>query len=237
MIYARQTNHKKTIRYHPVCDLMNLLCIPGAQRLLNTVQHKATHGDPESVISDIDHFCKHSEQAMNVGDEKGSILDLVLSEVYPSTALELGTHCGYSGVRIVHLLRPGTRLITVELNPAYASIARQVIAHAGLQDKITLEVGSSSDLIPKMKDHFGITLNLVFLDHWQDRYLPDIKLLENCGLLREGSVLLADGITCPGTPDYLDCVRNSPHYESHYHQSHLEYTRAEDGLEKSVFLR
>uniref|UniRef100_A0AAY5EUV9 catechol O-methyltransferase n=1 Tax=Electrophorus electricus TaxID=8005 RepID=A0AAY5EUV9_ELEEL len=136
LIYARQTNHKKTIRYHPVCDLMNLLCIPGAQRLLNTVQHKATHGDPESVISDIDHFCKHSEQAMNVGDEKGSILDLVLSEVYPSTALELGTHCGYSGVRIVHLLRPGTRLITVELNPAYASIAQQVIAHAGLQDKV-----------------------------------------------------------------------------------------------------
>ncbi|KAA0714353.1 Catechol O-methyltransferase [Triplophysa tibetana] len=165
------------------------------------------------------------------------ILDSVVSEVNPSTALELGTYCGYSTVRIARLLSPGSKLITVEFNPAYAAIARQIIAHAGLQNKVTLVEGGSGDLIPKIKKQFGITsLDFVFLDHWKDRYLPDIKLLEDCGLLKKGSVLLADNVICPGTPEYLEYVRNSPRYKSQYFKSYLEYTKAEDGLEKSVFL-
>lgn len=39
--------------------------------------------------------------------------------------------------------------------------------------------GQSADLIPKMADMFGIkTFDLIFIDHWKDRYLPDLKLLE-----------------------------------------------------------
>ncbi|KAG5838881.1 hypothetical protein ANANG_G00228360 [Anguilla anguilla] len=155
----------------------------------------------------------------------------------PGSALELGTYCGYSTVRIARLLPPGALLITLEFNPAYAAVARQVIAWAGLQDKVRLVEGPSGDLIPQMKELFGVqTFDFVFLDHWKDRYLPDAKLLEECGLLRKGSVLLADNVICPGTPEYLEYVRNSPRYESRYFRSHLEYTRAEDGLEKSVFL-
>lgn len=60
--------------------------------------------------------------------------------------------------------------------------------------------------------------------------------LQDCGLLRKGTVLLADNVICPGVPDYLQYVRNSLSYKSCYFKSHLEYTKAEDGLEKSVFL-
>lgn len=39
--------------------------------------------------------------------------------------------------------------------------------------------GESADLIPKMTDMFGIqTFDFVFLDHWKDCYLPDIRLME-----------------------------------------------------------
>lgn len=207
------------------------------QRLLKAVRKRATRGDPQSVIAAIDHFCRHSEWAMNVGDEKGSILDSVVSELNPEKVLELGTYCGYSTVRIARLLPPGARLITLEFNADYAAIARQVIAWAGLEDKIQLVEGASEDWIPRMKEHFGIeTFDFVFLDHWKDRYLPDTKLMEDCGLLRKGTVLLADNVICPGVPDYLEYVRNSLSYKSCYFKSHLEYTKAEDGLEKSVFL-
>ncbi|XP_066500341.1 catechol O-methyltransferase A [Hoplias malabaricus] len=207
------------------------------QRVLKAVQTLATKGNPESVISTIDHFCKHTEWAMNVGDEKGYILDSVVTEVNPSTALELGTYCGYSAIRIARLLSPGSKLITVEFNPDYAAIAKKIIAFAGLEDKITLVEGSTGDWIPKLKDHFGIsTFDFVFLDHWKDRYVADTKLLEECSLLRKGSVLLADNVICPGAPEYLEYIRKSPRYESKYYQSHLEYTQVEDGLEKSVFL-
>lgn len=57
-------------------------------------------------------------------------------ETSPSTVLELGTYCGYSTVRITRLLPPATKLITVEMNHEYAHVARLVIQHAGLQDKV-----------------------------------------------------------------------------------------------------
>lgn len=65
---------------------------------------------------------------------------------------------------------------------------------------------------------------------------PSFCLFQECCLLRKGSVLLADNVICPGTPDYLEYVRSSRQYESQYFKSHLEYTKVEDGLEKSVFL-
>ncbi|XP_010904422.1 catechol O-methyltransferase B [Esox lucius] len=207
------------------------------QRLLKAVEGKATLGDPQSVITAIDHFCRHKEWAMNVGDEKGSILDSLVIELSPVNVLELGTYCGYSTVRIARLLPPGARFITLEFNPDYAAVARQVIGWAGLEDKVQLVEGASGDWIPRLREHFGVQMfDLVFLDHWKDQYLPDTKQLEECGLIQKGTVLLADNVICPGTPDYLKYVRNSPHYDSRYYRSHLEYTKVEDGLEKSVFL-
>lgn len=50
--------------------------------------------------------------------------------------------------------------------------------------QVQLVEGPSGDLIPKMKEQFGITtFDLVFLDHWKDRYLPDTKLLEASSFL------------------------------------------------------
>uniref|UniRef100_A0A673BDD8 catechol O-methyltransferase n=1 Tax=Sphaeramia orbicularis TaxID=375764 RepID=A0A673BDD8_9TELE len=207
------------------------------QRLLQAVCINAVRGNPDSVIAAIDHFCQNQEWAMNVGDEKGAILDSVVMETSPSTVLELGTYCGYSAVRIMRLLPPATRFITLEMNPDYAAVARQVIQHAGLQDKVCLVEGKSADLIPKMADMFGIrTFDFVFFDHWKDCYLPDIRLLEDCGLLDQGSVVLADNVLCPGAPEYLDYVRSSLRFSSRFYRSHLEYTRVLDGLERSEYL-
>uniref|UniRef100_A0A8C8MJV8 catechol O-methyltransferase n=1 Tax=Oncorhynchus tshawytscha TaxID=74940 RepID=A0A8C8MJV8_ONCTS len=173
------------------------------------VQRKAAVVDPQSVITAIDHFCKHREWAMNVGEEKGSIPDSVVNEV--------------SWTR---LLPPGVSVITLEFNPDYSDTARQVIRWSGLEEKVQKVEGASGTWIPRLKEHFGAqAFDLVFLDHWKDRYLPDTKLLKECGLIQKGTVMLADNVICPGTPDNL-----------HYYRSHLEYTKAENVLGKSVFL-
>lgn len=69
----------------------------------------------------------------------GCILDSVVSEVNPTSVLELGTYCGYSTVRIARLLPPHAKLITLEFNPDFAAIARQVISWAGVEDKVKSE--------------------------------------------------------------------------------------------------
>lgn len=66
----------------------------------------------------------------------GLILDNVVKETNPNTLLELGTYCGYSTIRIARLLKPGACFFTVEFNPAYAAVAKQIIEFAGLKDKV-----------------------------------------------------------------------------------------------------
>lgn len=68
----------------------------------------------------------------------GLILDKILEEAKPSTSLELGTYCGYSAVRMARLLKPSARLLTIEFNPEFAAIAKQIIEFAGVQEKVPL---------------------------------------------------------------------------------------------------
>ncbi|KAF7240801.1 Catechol O-methyltransferase [Varanus komodoensis] len=106
------------------------------QRILNSVSYNAIRGDPESVLDCIDKYCSKNEWAMNVGDEKGLILDKIVEEIDPSIVLELGTYCGYSAIRIARLLKPKARLLTVENNAEFVPIAKEIIEIAGLSDKV-----------------------------------------------------------------------------------------------------
>ncbi|NXG33550.1 COMT methyltransferase, partial [Dromaius novaehollandiae] len=207
------------------------------QRILNFVLQNAVPGDPCSVIDTIDKYCSQKEWAMNVGKEKGLILDKTVEEIKPSVALELGTYCGYSAVRIARMLKAGARLLTVEFNPEFAAIAKQVIEFAGVQDKVNILEGPSEEIIPQLKKKYEVdTLDFVFLDHWKDRYSSDTILLQECNLLRKGSVLLADNVICPGAPEFLNYVRNNPHFQCSNYPAHLEYMAVQDAMEKAVFL-
>ncbi|XP_045391133.1 catechol O-methyltransferase [Lemur catta] len=219
----------------PFCDL--LMGDTKEQRILRHVLQHAESGNPKSVLEAIDAYCSQKEWAMNVGDKKGQIVDAVVRECRPSVLLELGAYCGYSAVLMARCLSPGARLITIELNPDYAAITQQMVEFAGLQDKVTIAVGASQDIIPQLKKKYDVdTLDMVFLDHWKDRYLPDTLLLEECGLLRKGTVLLADNVICPGAPDFLAHVRGSGRFECTHYSSYLEYIRTVDGLEKAVYM-
>ncbi|XP_045147202.1 catechol O-methyltransferase isoform X1 [Echinops telfairi] len=219
----------------PIRDL--LMGDSKEQRILRHVQQQAQPGDPQSVLAAIDAYCSQKEWAMNVGDEKGLIVDEVVREYRPTLLLELGAYCGYSAVRMARLLPPGGRLLTIEVNPAYAVITQEILNFAGLQDKVTILVGASQDIIPQLKKKYDVdTLDMVFLDHWKDRYLPDMLLLEECGLLRKGTVLLADNVILPGAPEFLAHVRSSSRFECTHYSSHLEYSKEVDGLEKAIYL-
>uniref|UniRef100_A0A8C5M4B2 Catechol O-methyltransferase n=1 Tax=Leptobrachium leishanense TaxID=445787 RepID=A0A8C5M4B2_9ANUR len=203
-------------------------------RILDHVLKNAVRGDPQSVVDSIDQYCSQKEWAMNVGDEKGLILDQIVKETDPSILLELGTYCGYSAIRIARLLKPGARLLTVEINPVHAAVAKQMVDFAGVQDKI-LE-GSTQEIIPKLKAEYRVEkLDFVFIDHFKDKYRPDTQLLEDLGLLRIGSVLVADNVVCPGSPEFLEHVRKSGRYDCTNYPAHVEYSEKLDALEKAVF--
>ena len=68
---------------------------------------------------------------INVGDEKGEILDAAIRRAAPQKLLELGTYCGYSALRTARVMPAGAHLYSLEFNADNAAIARRILDHAG----------------------------------------------------------------------------------------------------------
>lgn len=206
-------------------------------KYIEHVRKSAKNGDVTNVIDTIDKYCWNEEWHMNVGDVKGKLLDGFVEEQAPKVALELGSYLGYSGLRIARKLSDDSKLFTIEINPQSAKIAQEVYEIAGVDKKITLLQGDSGDIIKTLKTEHGIeSIDFVFIDHWKNLYKRDVLALENSGLLRKGSMLVADNVVYPGNPEYLEYVRNNPKYTSENFMSKLEYSEKDDALEKSIFL-
>ena len=57
------------------------------------VLNNATAGDADDVLAAIDRFAYQKSLLINVGDEKGALLDAAVRRADPELALELGTYC------------------------------------------------------------------------------------------------------------------------------------------------
>ena len=63
-------------------------------------------------------------------------------------AVELGTYIGYSAICQARNLPPGGKLYGVDPNAAHVRIAREIVQHAGLSDKIEIIEGVLETSIP-----------------------------------------------------------------------------------------
>lgn len=207
------------------------------RRLLAYVQANAKKGDPNDILKTIDEWCWSSQWMMNIGNIKGQILDRAVSEAQPKLAVELGGYIGYSAIRIARLMPPGSKFYTLELNAEFAEVAREMIKFAGLENVCKVFVGESSQLLKTLKDKISADhVDLFFIDHWKTLYLRDLKIIESLGLLKSGSVLVADNVIFPGAPDYLKYVRSSSAYSSQFNPATVEYSEVPDGVEVTKVL-
>jgi catechol O-methyltransferase len=196
--------------------------------------HVLAHARPrdlDDAIRVIDDFCVTRSVMMNVGDEKGEILDEAIERVSPGLLLELGTYCGYSGLRMARVMPADARFLSIEFNPANAEIARRIWAHAGVGDRLTVVVGSLGDggaTIDRLRCEFGFSdgaLDFVFVDHDKKAYLPDLERIQQERWLHPGSVVVADNVKFPGAPEYRAYMRAAEGntWRTTEHDTHLEY--------------
>ncbi|MCU1608424.1 MAG: SAM-dependent methyltransferase, partial [Pseudonocardiales bacterium] len=80
------------------------------QALADYVTTHARAGDLDDAIRVVDEFCYRKSFLINVGDEKGKILDAAVRRVRPRVLLELGTYCGYSALRMARAMPPDAHL-------------------------------------------------------------------------------------------------------------------------------
>ncbi|KAH8555539.1 S-adenosyl-L-methionine-dependent methyltransferase [Umbelopsis sp. PMI_123] len=188
------------------------------------VEHTATKGDAQSVIDTIDTFAREYRRIMIIGEDKGGKIDKVLKEHKPKVMYELGCFVGYSAVRFGSLIRQwGGKYYSFEVDAQSVEVSRKIVEHAGLSDTVEIIHGGFSDAIgPFLKDHpdHAGKVDAIFIDHWKDLYLPDIKLIESLNILHAGSVVLADNVLRPGAPEYIEHMKSQP---NKYTSELLEY--------------
>jgi len=100
----------------------------------------ARQGDIDDAIAKVDEFAYEKSLLINIGDEKGELLDAAVRRANPSLALELGTYCGYSSLRIARAA-PSAKVFSVERSAANAEVAQRIWAQAGIADRVTCVVG------------------------------------------------------------------------------------------------
>jgi catechol O-methyltransferase len=215
------------------------------EALAQHVASTARRGDLDDAIRAIDEFCYGQSIMMNVGDEKGEILDAAIRRVDPRRLLELGTYCGYSALRTARAMPEEAHLYSIEFLPANADIARRILGHAGIGDRVTVVVGTLGDggrTISALESEHGFaerSLDFVFVDHAKDAYLPDLERILERGWLRPDAVVVADNVKFPGAPAYRAYMREHEgrEWRTTEHATHVEYqTMIKDLVLESEYL-
>jgi catechol O-methyltransferase len=195
------------------------------------VAQHARAGDLDDVIRVIDEFCYERSFMINVGDEKGELLDGALRRAGPRLILELGTYCGYSALRMARAMPEGARVVSIEFNAANAAIARRIWDHAGIADQLSVVVGTLGDggkTMDALEAEHGFeqgSVGFAFLDHDKDAYLPDLQRILERGWFATGSIVVADNIKFPGVPDYRAFMTEQEGltWRTVEHETHVEY--------------
>jgi catechol O-methyltransferase len=194
------------------------------------VETQARRGDIDDVLAAVDRFAYEKALLVNVGDEKGLLLDAAVRRAAPRLVLELGTYCGYSALRIARAA-PAARVCSIEFSAANAEVARRIWAHAGVADRVTCVVGTlgdggrTLDTLASEHDFKPAGLDLMFIDHDKRAYLADLNSVLDRGWLHPGSIVVADNVRVPGAPKYRAYMREhqGSRWDTIEHKTHVEY--------------
>ena len=194
------------------------------------VEANARRGDIDDVLAAVDKFAYEKALLINVGDEKGRLLDAAVRRAEPRLTLELGTYCGYSALRIASTA-PSARICSIEFSAANAEVARRIWEHAGVADRITCVVGTLGDggrTLDALGNEHGFgpkNLDLLLIDHDKHAYLSDLNSILDRGWLHRESIVVADNILVPGVPDYRNYMREhqGTQWNTVEHKTHVEY--------------
>src|SRR5450432_889647 len=133
---------------------------------------------------------------INVSPNMGKLLYLLVKLTNAKKILELGTLAGYSTIWMAKALPDDGRLISLEIDPRHAGIARKNISRSGLSDKIEIHVGKAIDLLPVLVKENAGPFDMIFIDADKPPYTEYFEL--SLKLSRPGTLIIADNVIRDG---------------------------------------
>ncbi len=145
--------------------------------------------------------------AIDVPPLLGKFLDVMVRACGARRVLEIGTLGGYSTIWMARALPPDGRVITLELEPRHAEIARENLRAAGVLDRVEICVGRALDSLQNLHTGGSAPFDLVFID--ADKQSMPEYLEWSLKLSHPGTVIVADNVVRDGK--ILDPDTKDPH--------------------------
>jgi len=102
--------------------------------------------------------------AISVTAPQGSFLQILAQSVGARRILEVGTLGGYSTIWLARALPPGGQVITLEIDPRTAAVARANLARAGLDKVVEVRIGPALATLKTLAAEAREPFDLVFID-------------------------------------------------------------------------
>jgi predicted O-methyltransferase YrrM len=139
---------------------------------------------------------------ISVSPAQGRLLQVLARAAGARMILEIGTLGGYSAICLARALPPGGRLITLELEPSHAAVARANIARAGLAAAVSVIVGPALETLSTLTGPF----DFIFIDADKPSY-PEY-LSWALRLSRPTTLIVADNVVRHGA--IVDTASDDP---------------------------
>ena len=134
--------------------------------------------------------------SIQISPTQGKFLMLLARAIGARRILEVGTLGGYSTIWLARALPASGRLISCELKPNFAEVARSNLQRAGVGERVEVRVGRASDTLAQMAAGHPEPFDLVFIDADKAGY-PDY-LTAALQMSRPGTVIVADNVVRDG---------------------------------------
>ena len=144
---------------------------------------------------------------LNITPDTGRLLWILVRLARPQRILEVGTSNAYSTIWLADAARAvGARVVTLEVNPDKARLARQNLARAGVADVVEIVEGPAQEALARLSGPFEI----VFLDADRASYLGYLEAV--LPKMPAEALLVADNVISHAAElaNYLARVKSHP---------------------------
>ncbi|TPN86358.1 O-methyltransferase [Mesorhizobium sp. CU2] len=134
--------------------------------------------------------------AIDVSAAQGKLLSLLVRIHGSKKVLEVGTLGGYSTIWMARGLPADGKVVTLELDPHHAKVARSNFERAGVADKVDLRVGPALQSLAALGGENAGPFDLIFID--ADKPNNPSYLDWAMKLSRSGTVIVCDNVVRDG---------------------------------------
>jgi predicted O-methyltransferase YrrM len=156
----------------------------------------ALHHDDPVLDAVLEESAAAGLPPINVAPNQGKLLHLLALACGARHILEVGTLGGYSTIWLARALPPDGMLISLEIDPKHAFVARENVARAGLAERVQVRIGAALDLMPRLTTEALPPFDFVFIDADKEHNADYFDWAMT--ITRPGSLIVIDNVVRDG---------------------------------------